>query len=170
VQSQLRRMLGELPGLPLCAVWVSFADELVLELGQLVKQHPALDREVGQWRLGALGSDWSLTRPGGGLLFPRPLADGERWGLAATRAFDPLLRARIESLRHGDDWRLQVRFDDGHLFTVEPAGCGDLPDWQLCPAGEGPYVEGGPGRRVALLAEHGAPPLEQRSEPLGQLD
>jgi hypothetical protein len=159
--------MGRLPGLPLCAVWVSFADELVLELGQLVKQHPALEHEVGQWRFGALGSDWSLTRPGGGLLFPRPLADGEAWGSAATRAFDPLLRAGIESLTHGDDWRLQVRFDDGHLFTVEPARCGDMPDWQLCGAGDGPYVEGGPGQRVALMAEHGEAPLEQVAEPLG---
>lgn len=166
MQSQLRRTMGTLPGLPLAAVWVSFADELVLELGQLVRPHEALEHEVGQWRLGALCSDWSLVAPNGSMLFPRPLADGESWGQAATRAFDHVLRTRIESIQHCDDWRLRVRFHDGHVFTVEPAG-GDTPDWQVSPAGDGPYVEGGPGQRLALLSDPAEPPLEELHEPLG---
>jgi hypothetical protein len=166
VQSQLGRMLGKLPGLPLSGVWVSFADELVLELGRLVRQHEALEHEVGQWRLGALCSDWSLVAPNGAMLFPRPLADGESWGQAATRAFDRALGARIEGLHHCEDWRLRVRFDDGHVFTIEPAG-GDTPDWQVSPAYDGLYVEGGPGHRVALLSDPVEPPLKELAEPLG---
>jgi hypothetical protein len=157
--------MGTLPGLPLAAVWVSFADELVLELGRLVEQ-PAADQKVGQWRLGALCTEWSLLAPGGATLFPRPLVNGESWGQAATRAFDGLLRARVESLQHCDDWRLRVRFHDGHLFTVEPCAV-DTPDWQVSPAGDGPYVEGGPGQRLALLTDPGETRLEETHEPLG---
>lgn len=165
MQSELRRTIGRLPGLPLAAVWVSFADELVLELGRLVQEHPALERQVGEWRLGALSTGWSLRALGGEALFPRPLVDAEPWGLAATRAFDPVLGVRIESLEHCDDWRLCVRFASGHRFVVEPEN-GDLPDWQIGPSGAGPYIEGGPGQRLALLAEHGEP-LEELREPLG---
>jgi class 3 adenylate cyclase len=151
--------MGHLPGLPLCAVWVSFADELVLELGELVEQH-------GQWRLRVLHTGWGLTSPGGTALFPRPLADGEAWGSAATRAFDSVERTRIESLSHGDDWHLRIRFGHGHVFVIEPDG-GAAPDWRLSPAGDGPWVEGGPGRRVALVAADGERPLEEIDGPLG---
>ena len=159
MQTQLREPLRQLPGLPLRAVWVSFADELVLELGQLVGR-------VGQWRLRALHTGWGLTSPGGATLFPRPLADREAWGSAATRAFDPVLRCRIDSLTHGEDWHLRVRFEDGHVFVVEPGG-GRVPDWQLSPAADGPWVEGGPGHRVTLMERVGEPPLEETGSPLG---
>lgn len=168
MESQLRETMGRLPGLPLAAVWVSFADELVLELGRLVQQHPAVERQVGEWRLGALSTAWTLKAPGGAPLFPRPLADAEAWGLAATRAFDPVLGGRIDSVEHCDDWRLCVRFESGHRFVVEPEQS-DLPDWQLSPAGDGPYIVGGPGQHLALLAEHGLPPLEELHVPLGQI-
>jgi hypothetical protein len=140
-------------------VWVSFADELVLELGELVDQ-------VGQWRLRSLHTGWGLTSPSGAVLFPRPLADGEAWGSAATRAFDPVLRARIESLSHGGDWHLCVRFEDGHVFVIEPDG-GERSDWQLSPAADGLWVEGGPGHRVALMEQAGEPALEETGSPLG---
>ena len=159
MQTQLRRTLGRLPGLPLCAVWVSFADELVLELGELEEQ-------VGQWRLRAMHRGWGLSSPGGVVLFPRALADGEAWGSAATRAFDPVLRERVESLSQGGDWHLRVRFEDGHVFTVEPDG-GSSPDWQITPAVDGPWVEAGPGARVALMLRLGRPPLEETVSPLG---
>jgi hypothetical protein len=166
VASKLRRTIERLPGLPLAAVWVSFADELVLELGRLVEEEPPNERQVGEWRLGALSAGWGVRAPDGETLFPRPLADKEPWGLAATRAFDPLLGRRIESLEHCDDWRLCVRFEGGFRFVVEPEN-GRVPDWQIGPPRGDPYIEGGPGRRVALMAEPGLPPLELVVEPLG---
>jgi hypothetical protein len=159
VQTELRRTLARLPGLPLCAVWVSFTDELVLDLGELVA-------EVGQWRLRALHTGWGLTSPGGVVLFPRPLADGEAWGSAATRAFDPVLRCRIDSIAQGADWLLRVRFEDGHAFVIDPEG-GSSADWQVSSASDGPWVEGGPGHRVALMEQAGEPALEETNAPLG---
>ena len=113
-------MAGEafILGLALSRVHVSYADELILELGALRSPIAAApDHLVGEWRVGTDDVNWELLDPSGARLAPI----GPFWQPKVTAAWEPVLGATVVAVK-----RNGLRFSSGHVLRVS----GD-PGWSV---------------------------------------
>jgi hypothetical protein len=110
--------MTELLGLPLSRVHVSYADELVLELGALRSPIAAVpDHLVGEWRVGTGDVNWELLDAAGTRLAPL----GPFWQPKVAAAWEPVLGATVVAVK-----RNGLRFSSGHVLRVS----GD-PGWSV---------------------------------------